>query len=1090
MKFISDFKFLVLIGLISLLTVSIWFRHGYQLGTAEGGMPFNNLQRHAEIFKWAWGDGAMGNSTSFLVASYPTYLFLSQFERIGVPGFLTEAIVFWFILTSSGIGIFWVCRKIVNISAGFSLIAVFFYWMSPFVLVNIWNRFLYNHIFFLALLPLCFLTYWIGIQKKQYSYVFLTVLITFIFSYSLTALALTTLLGIVLGFVSLFWLLMSKGKFFKFLFLYNLLFGIVFGLVHAWWLSQLLFINSSANFNESVASFFSTEGNISGLTDISRKLGSLIDLTRFIHFSFFYDRSSIWSESFIIKPALLLNSIILGTVLSGIVMARKNRQILFFGLFFLISLFLSKGNSPPFGELYTYFFVKAPFLQIFRNPIEKIGLITVFSASILFAYALEIFHHRFTENIIQKFNGRNYLVVFIILFISIFWGWPFFTGLTFSIYKNNLGEIGNYESLVPDYYKAADEAITNDPSVLRFLALPLLGEGITYNWPVSYNGIDIYSTLFRKQNIALNTTIPFYFEVINALISHQQTTELIRFLPYLAIDKIVLRRDIDFKKRDYPDPALIEKALIQLVEQGKLKKTADYGELTVFSVQSPYKWGKFYSTNQIIYSNGLDFAKLTEASSAGKKVFVDPYLIKNLSLDPVELLLYPYKVTTYTWLKKSQSLSDEDLYAKLLYVKHSPDDVIYPFVRSKELLTSLLYADYPKWVLFNTDILGKRAVELCRYQSTSQNSEMENKLLLNYQSKFGEMKDHIKRISIENRTLKKEILESLISQAILLERCQKIDFDYFYPFFIDIGIIPYTADTSALKSDLIDILYKIPQSGNYVKKDLSIKNVNSTQFLAKGDYTVQFADDEAYKEQIIKNVSDITFDYQWDDQLPIEIDDYAAEYIIKVNYEVLDGDFMGMYVKQNTDSDFNPRLFASMPLSEKNNQFTITFSPSMGAKYINIGISGEKKNLCKEKCQFVQNKLKIHINSLQVTKKSAIRPYFTLKKNKPLVESPISWKKISPVEYQLTVQKTSQDPEILVFSELFGSGWTMKSQQFQHILVNGYANGWILDQPGSFTTTVYYTPQSNLDLGYIVSLSATLVTLIFFLGVKKYENTK
>jgi hypothetical protein len=1085
MKFISDFKFLTLIALISLLTVSIWFRHGYQLGTAEGGMPFNNLQRHAEIFKWAWGDGAMGNSTSFLVASYPTYFVLSQFEKIGVPGFLTEAIVFWFILTSSGFGIFWVCRKVVNISPGFSLIAVFFYWMSPFVLVNVWNRFLYNHIFFLALLPLCFLTYWMGIKKIQYSYVFLTVFVTLIFSYSLTALALTTLLLIVLGFVSLFWLVVSKGKSFKFLFFYNLLFGIVFGLVHAWWLSQLLFINSSANFNESVSSFFSTEGNIGGLTDISRKLGSLIDLTRFIHFNFFYDYTSIWSESFIVKPALILNSVILGIVLSGIVVARKNRAILFLGFFFLLSLFLSKGNSPPFGELYTYFFVKAPFLQIFRNPIEKIGLVTVFSAAILFAYALEIFHRRFTEKMVQKFDGRNYVVLFSLLLISIFWGWPFFTGLIFSIYKNDTGEIGNYESLVPDYYKVADQAIAQDPTVSRFLALPLMGEGVTYNWPVAYNGIDIYSTLFKKQNIALNTTIPFYFQVINALISHQQTTELAHFLPYLAIDKIVLRRDIDFKKRDYPDPNIVEKALLDLEGQGILKKSADYGELTVFSVQPEYKWGKFYSTNQIIYSNGFDFAKLNEATSEGKKVFVDPNLIKNLSLDPVELFLYPHKVTTYTWLKKSQSLNIEDLYAKLLYVKHSPDDVIYPFVRSKELLTSLLYADYPKWVLFNTDLLGKRAVELCRYQSSSKNAQTENQLLLNYQSKFGDMKDHIKRISIENRTLKNEILESVITQAILLERCQKIDFEYFYAFFMDIGIIPYTADEKALRSDLIDILYNIPQSGTYTKKDLNPKNNDTKQYLSQGEYTVQFADSEAYQEEIIKDFSDITFDYKWEDLVPIEIDDYTAEYTIKVNYEMIDGSFMGIYVKQNTDNEISPRLYSSMPLSEKNNQFTITFSPSMGAKYFYIGFSGEHKSICLEKCPFIYNKLRAHINNFQVSKKIGIRPYFTLKNNIPPIESQINWKKISPVEYQLTVQKTTQDSEILVFSELFGSGWEMKSQEFQHILVNGYANGWIIDRPGSFTTTVYYAPQSKLDMGYMISLVASLATLILFLGVKK-----
>jgi hypothetical protein len=302
---------------------------------------------------------------------------------------------------------------------------------------------------------------------------------------------------------------------------------------------------------------------------------------------------------------------------------------------------------------------------------------------------------------------------------------------------------------------------------------------------------------------------------------------------------------------------------------------------------------------------------------------------------------------------------------------------------------------------------------------------------------------------------------------------------------MDIGIIPYTADEKALRSDLIDILYNIPQSGTYTKKDLNPKNNDTKQYLSQGEYTVQFADSEAYQEEIIKDFSDITFDYKWEDLVPIEIDDYTAEYTIKVNYEMIDGSFMGIYVKQNTDNEISPRLYSSMPLSEKNNQFTITFSPSMGAKYFYIGFSGEHKSICLEKCPFIYNKLRAHINNFQVSKKIGIRPYFTLKNNIPPIESQINWKKISPVEYQLTVQKTTQDSEILVFSELFGSGWEMKSQEFQHILVNGYANGWIIDRPGSFTTTVYYAPQSKLDMGYMISLVASLATLILFLGVKK-----
>ncbi len=1086
MKAFSDFRYFLVIALISFLTVSIWFRHGYQLGTAEGGLPFNNLQRHAEIFRWAWGDGAMGNSTSFLVASYPTYFFLSQFEKIGVSGFIIEATVFWFILTTSGIGIFLIARRIAIITGGFSLFAVFFYWLSPFVLVNVWNRFLYNHIFFLALLPLCFYTYWRGIQQKKYSYLFLTVLITFFYSYALTALALTTLLFIVFGFVSIYWIVIFKARNLKFIFLYNLLFGFTFGLVHAWWLSQLLFIGSSANFAESVSSFFSTEGNISGLTEISRKLGSFIDLTRYIHFNFFYDHSAPWSEALSSQLAFILNSIILFVTFIGIVLGRKNKVILFFALFFLLSFFLSKGNSPPFGELYTYFFVKISFLQIFRNPIEKIGLISVFCGSLITAYALDGLHQRYIANYTQRFEGRNYLLIFPLLLIGIFWGWPFFSGIMFSVYKNTAGEVALYQSLVPSYYKEADIMMSQDASISRFLALPLMGEGITYEWPIHYSGIDIYSTLFHKQNIALNTTIPFYNQVIYQLVSYQLKPDLVYFLPYLAVDHILLRRDVAFQERAYPDPSQTEENLKQLESKQLVKKEVDFGELSLYQVEKSLNWGKFYTTNQIVFTNGVDFAKMTDGVSEHKRVYINPLMFKSLPIDPMEIQLFPDKITSYNWLKPYQSYNDQNLYDKLVYVKHSPDDVIYPFVRSKELLTSLLYADYPKWVLFNINLLGKRAVEICRYDTNAVQPSKENKLVENYQAEFQNLQDHIQRISNENRALKSEIFQSVITQALLLDRCQKININFFLDFFAEVGIIsPFSKQISY--ENLTDVSYQVPQSGSYlVKNDFGQDSDQIPIILTQGNYKKQFLEDDTYTKQVVAEFSDFTIDSKWVDSEPIEIEDYNALYSVKVDYQIQSGDFMAIYAKQDNDPKSQPRYLNELPA--QNTQFSIEFSPSLGAKYFQIGITGDKNEYCKDKCSAHQNSLKLYVKKLEIIKKTFQLPHFVLKQKKPIQESLISWSKKSPVEYEITVNKTDSQPEILVFSELFGQGWEIQGQSFQHILVNGFANGWILDKAGTFKTTVYYLPQRNLDLGYQISFGALFATISILWGVKKYEK--
>src|SRR3972149_7099318 len=136
--------------------VFIWFKDGYILGTAEGVLPFYNVSRFKDVVSSAWSEApGLGNMNGISTAYSLTYITLAYLQNIGLPGFLIEALVFYFLLLSSGVSIYLLTKELFpKINWRFNLLSVFFYWFNFISLVNIWNRALYPFIFFWSLLPL------------------------------------------------------------------------------------------------------------------------------------------------------------------------------------------------------------------------------------------------------------------------------------------------------------------------------------------------------------------------------------------------------------------------------------------------------------------------------------------------------------------------------------------------------------------------------------------------------------------------------------------------------------------------------------------------------------------------------------------------------------------------------------------------------------------------------------------------------------------------------------------------------------------------------------------------------------------------
>jgi hypothetical protein len=102
----------------------------------------------------------------------------------------------------------------------------------------------------------------------------------------------------------------------------------------------------------------------------------------------------------------------------------------------------------------------------------------------------------------------------------------------------------------------------------------------------------------------------------------------------------------------------------------------------------------------------------------------------------------------------------------------------------------------------------------------------------------------------------------------------------------------------------------------------------------------------------------------------------------------------------------------------------------------------------------------------------------------------ISASRTNPVTWVVHVRNSS-GPFILVFGQTFNPNWklyfgdqgwfggfsSLHLDDRLHYLANGYANAWYIDKTGDFLITIYFSPQSLVSIGTLVSLLASLILL-------------
>jgi hypothetical protein len=107
----------------------------------------------------------------------------------------------------------------------------------------------------------------------------------------------------------------------------------------------------------------------------------------------------------------------------------------------------------------------------------------------------------------------------------------------------------------------------------------------------------------------------------------------------------------------------------------------------------------------------------------------------------------------------------------------------------------------------------------------------------------------------------------------------------------------------------------------------------------------------------------------------------------------------------------------------------------------------------------------------------------------------VTYTRTDPITYQVAI--STSHPFVLVFSAPYDRQWRafygspLAFQLFSpaisendQLMMNGYANGWYVNRTGTFTMTLYYTPQNLYYLGLSISVVFTIAVFITLTRVR------
>lgn len=531
--------FLIFLTLVSFLLTIIWFRSGLILGGGEEGLAFYNPSKTYELSKSMWWDYNGGFATLQWLPKITSFLPVSLlYAKLNFPNYLLQAITYFILILVGGISVYLLTLTLLenkyNFGKTVAFVAAIVYILNPYSFSQIWGRSLNSQFFSFSLLPAALLFFLQGLEGK-FMYLFYLTLSSFVFSdaFGITTFVITY--WIVLTVSLIYWVIINRKDRKKILhacvfFTLSLIFWL---LVHSWWFLPTIISGGNIYSNKLVG----LEENLGTLLGVSRSFTPDV-IIRLLHKGYFFDAtaySPIYS-TFIFQLISFLIPLFLTIGLIVAFMKKELKKFRLFILLFVLGLVISLGANPPLGWLFVWIFKQVPFLQSFRNPYEKFGLVYALAYSAVFAVGLIYIFEQKLKLSRVKFLG----ILAVLTFTCGIYAWPMWTGKVVSS-PNSVPGID-----VPNYYSQLNNWLdVNNKERYQIFMTPLwAGEGAFYQWnKTRYQGLDPTMYILDSPAISSSPKFPYFYDFMQSIRKYMESEDVAPALSLLRAKFLIDRKD-------------------------------------------------------------------------------------------------------------------------------------------------------------------------------------------------------------------------------------------------------------------------------------------------------------------------------------------------------------------------------------------------------------------------------------------------------------------------------------------------------------------------------------------------------------------
>jgi len=584
---------LLLFGLIPI----IFFLNGkLVVGGDEDGYMINAPFQTKDLYVWKTavyrGDGlGIYDPTAPVTLGYSLPLFVLQ--KVGFSLSLAQGIylTFWFL--TAGLGMYYLVKKLFDFNrvpfnpvAGFASACLYLF--NTYNIVYNWLAPSPGFLCAYASFPVMLAFFVRGLsQDKPFFSAFLLAFFSILVPLSSSNLALLALIWFTIFSFSLFFLLFkNRGKRrkyittpFLFLFLY-----FVFNL---WWIVPIFpFLKEGINnLNSGIREWRIIQSSSSGFLNLFRGLAHPGWFTPVDSRSVFPFSSTILNNPIIQLSLFFPLFFTILTLLTKKQRLKNYLSVLFFLIFYLLSLFFAKGDHSPLEFINNLFYRYLPGFSIFRSQVPKFGMLMIFSLAVCFGLSVGEVSAFGKKDGAFRMSG---LIPYLFIFLAILPGYPFFLG---EVIHSGKGTTPSFYHTIPAYYQEAQRWLDGQKEIFSLYSTSSgLGSYVVYDLGSNekYLGVDIDSHIFTRPIV--HARLP---QAVFGNEREKAFKELIKndfegadlFFSFFNVKYLMLHKN-DITAKIYGGYSLSESILKALPGQKNLVLEKQYGDLLFYRVKS------------------------------------------------------------------------------------------------------------------------------------------------------------------------------------------------------------------------------------------------------------------------------------------------------------------------------------------------------------------------------------------------------------------------------------------------------------------------------------------------------------------------